>query len=105
MAPVRNLQKAYEMFPEGVEFIQADLCDRQCVEQLLEAESTVDDMIHCASVTASVEMITRPVEATESIVNMTQNLLEYASSVRLEVWYIYPAWKCMGAWSALTDTA
>lgn len=101
LAPVRNLQKAYEMFPEGVEFIQADLCDRQCVEQLLEAESTVDDMIHCASVTASVEMITRPVEATESIVNMTQNLLEYAkqcqvrSMVYLSSMEVYGSVECL----------
>lgn len=84
LAPVRNLQKAYEMFPEGVAFLQADLCDRRCVEQLLAAEGSADYVIHCACVTASAEMITHPVETIESIVNMTQNVLEYAKRCRVK---------------------
>lgn len=84
LAPVRNLQKAYEMFPEGVEFLQADLCNRQCIEQLLKAENSADYVIHCASVTASAEMTAHPVETIESIVNMTQNVLEYAKRCRVK---------------------
>lgn len=77
-APVRNLDKALRMFPEGVEFLQTDLSDRRCVEQLSETVHSADYIIHCASVTASAEMITHPVEVTESIVNTTQNILEFA---------------------------
>lgn len=78
IAPVRDLHKASQLFPAGVEFLQADLCDKRCVEQLLEAGRGVDYIIHCASVTKSAEMITHPVEVTESIVNTTQNVLEFA---------------------------
>ncbi len=77
-APVRNLHKALQMFPEGVEFLQTDLCSRQCAGQLSEIVHRADYIIHCASVTASAEMITHPVEVTESIVNTTQNILEFA---------------------------
>lgn len=84
IAPVRSLQKAYGMFPKGVGFVQADLCDRRCVEQLLGEESSADYVIHCASVTASAEMMAHPVEATESIVNMTQNVLEYARQCHIK---------------------
>lgn len=82
-APVRDLHKASRMFPEGVEFFQTDLCDRQCAGQLLEAVGSADYIIHCASVTASAQMISHPVEVTESIVNMTQNILEFARHSRI----------------------
>lgn len=84
IAPVRSMQKALQMFPEGVEFLQADLCDRRCIEQLLETKRSVDYIIHCACVTASAEMITHPVEVTESIVNTTQNILEFARQCQIE---------------------
>jgi len=83
-APVRNLDKAVRMFPEGVKFLQADLCDKQCVEQLSESVRGADYIIHCASVTASTEMINHPVEVTESIVNTTQNILEFARSGQIK---------------------
>lgn len=78
IAPVRNLQKAGKEFPVGVEFVQTDLCDGHCVEQLLKAGGGAEYVIHCASVTKSAEMIAHPVEVTESIVNATQNILEFA---------------------------
>lgn len=78
IAPVRDLQKAFHMFPAGVVFVQMDLCDERCVEQMLEAVNGADYLIHCASVTSSAEMIAHPVEVTASIVNTTQNILELA---------------------------
>lgn len=82
IAPIRDMNKASRMFPVGVEFLQADLCDKRCIGQLLEAERSVDYIIHCASITASAEMITHPVEVIESIVNTTQNILEFARQCR-----------------------
>lgn len=78
IAPVRDIHKASKLFPAGVELLQTDLCDRQCVETLVKAGSRADYIIHCASVTKSAEMVTHPVEVIESIVNTTQNVLEFA---------------------------
>jgi len=77
-APVRDLCKASRMFPEGVEFLQADLCHRKSAEGLLGTMGNIEYIIHCASVTASAEMVNHPVEVAESIVNTTQNILELA---------------------------
>ncbi len=84
VAPVRNMQKALRLFPEGVEFLQMDLCDAGCAEQLAKAAGNVDYIIHCASITASAEMTAHPVEVTQSIVNTAQNVLEYARRCRPE---------------------
>lgn len=78
IAPVRDMQKALGMLPKRVELVQMDLCDRRCVGQMLEAGNGADYVIHCASITKSAEMIAHPVEVTESIVNTTQNILEFA---------------------------
>lgn len=78
IAPVRDMQKASGMLPEEVDLVEMDLCDRRCVGQMPEIGNGADYMIHCASVTSSAEMIAHPVEVTESIVNMTQNILELA---------------------------
>ncbi len=42
IAPIRDLYKASRMFPVGVQFLQADLCDKRCIEQLLEVGRSVD---------------------------------------------------------------
>lgn len=84
IAPVRDLRKASEMFSEGVELLQTDLCDKRCVEQLVEAGSGVDYVIHCASITKSAEMIAHPVEVAESIINTTQNILEFVRRIPLK---------------------
>lgn len=83
-ALVRNRSKAENMLPHGVEIIESDLCDRRCEERLTEAGIRANYIIHCASVTASAEMISRPVEVTESIVNMTQNILGFARHNRVK---------------------
>lgn len=84
LAVVRDLQKTFQLLPEGIEFLQTDLCDRRSVEQLLNAGSKVDYIIHCASVTKSAEMIAHPVEVIESIVNTTQNILEFARKGKIK---------------------
>ena len=81
---VRDRSKAENMLPHEVEIIESDLCDRRCEEQLSKAGIRADYIIHCASVTTSAEMISRPVEVTESIVNMTQNILEFARGIQLK---------------------
>jgi len=77
-ALVRDQVKAENMLPQEVKIIELDLCERRCAQRLLEAGIRADYIIHCASVTASAEMIAHPVEVTESIVNTTQNVLEFA---------------------------
>lgn len=74
-ALVRNSQKAKELFPTGVTILQADLSDRTAMRNL---KVNCRFLIHCASVTKSAEMISHPVEVTESIINVTQNVLELA---------------------------
>jgi len=78
---VRDRAKAEAMLPRNVQITEADLTDR---EKVISSELNCDYIIHCASVTASAEMITHPVEVTESIVNVTQNILELARRCRLK---------------------
>lgn len=78
---VRSRAKAENMLPRDVRIVEADLCDRQCAKHLSETEIQADYIIHCASVTASAEMIAHPVEVTESIINATQNILEFARHI------------------------
>ena len=67
---VRNEEKAYEMLPEGVHVLRADLTNWNMLEATVSHElSKCDYIIHCASVTGSSEMINHPVEVIESIVN------------------------------------
>lgn len=74
-ALVRNRQKAQEMFPDGITILQTDLSDRTAMRDL---KINCSFLIHCASVTKSAEMVSHPVEVTESIVNVTQNVLGLA---------------------------
>lgn len=74
-ALVRDRKKAEVLLPSDVFVITADLTDRAAVRKL---EVTCDYLVHCASVTRSAEMVSHPVEVTESIVNVTQNVLELA---------------------------
>lgn len=75
IALVRDMEKARSMLPGGVKIIQADLANKSDMNKL---EVDCDYLIHCASVTRSLEMVTHPVEVIESIVNTTQNILELA---------------------------
>lgn len=74
-ALVRDIARAKKMLPSDIQMIEADLTDRDTIISL---NRNCDYIIHCASVTASTEMITHPAETIESIVNTTQNILEYA---------------------------
>lgn len=74
-ALVRDREKAKSVLPDGASVLAADLTDRAAVRQL---EVSCDYLIHCASVTRSAEMVSHPVEAVESIVNATQNVLGLA---------------------------
>lgn len=75
IALVRNMDKAKGMLPDTVELVRVDLTDKRMMDDL---KADCDYIIHCASVTKSLEMISHPVEVIESIVNTTQNVLELA---------------------------
>ncbi|MDE7478304.1 MAG: NAD(P)-dependent oxidoreductase [Lachnospiraceae bacterium] len=75
IALVRNVQKAEKMFEDDIDIRQIDLSKPTEMERL---EAACDYIIHCASITKSSEMVSHPVEVIESIVNTTQNILEYA---------------------------
>ncbi len=63
------------LFKEKVNLFEIDLCDKASMDSM---EVKCDYIFHCASVTKSSEMVTYPVEVTESIVNATQNVLGLA---------------------------
>lgn len=96
-ALVRDRRKAERMFSANVRMLTADLTDRAEMKKL---SFPCDYLIHCASVTKSAEMLSHPVEVTESIVNATQNVLELArrcgvrSMVYLSSMEIYGAVDC-----------
>jgi len=81
IALVRDVEKAKAFLPQGVSYICVNLEDRQMMESVkgsITGSIHCNYIIHCASVTKSSEMIARPVETIESIVNTTQNVMELA---------------------------
>lgn len=77
IALVRNTEKAKLVFGkllerEDIELLVGD------VLQKLDIESNIDYIIHCASVTNSKEMVTKPVETICISVDGTRNILELA---------------------------
>lgn len=74
-ALVRDREKAKNVLPSDVQIVEADLTDRGKTASF---NLNCDYIIHCASITASAEMISHPVEVTKSIVNTAQNILEFA---------------------------
>lgn len=78
---VRDRLKAEIMFPEGVDILATDLADGAAMEKL---RHKCDYILHCASVTKSAEMTAHPVEVTESIINVTQNVLKLAKQSRVK---------------------
>ncbi len=75
VAIVRNKDKARKLLSDKAELFSADLIDGQQMQKL---NGCFDYMIHCASVTKSMEMVSHPVEVIRSIINATQNILELA---------------------------
>ena len=86
LLPVRNMNKVtkmYGMVPKHtgkLHFIESSL---------MELNSTVlpvdvDYIIHCASVTQSIEMVTYPVETADSIVLGTRSILELARQLSIK---------------------
>lgn len=75
IALVRDVEKAKQLLPQQVTLIEVNLADKYLMQQV---NICCDYIIHCASVTKSAEMIARPVEVIESIVNATQNVMEFA---------------------------
>lgn len=67
-----------------LELLSADLCDARVMDRLSGALSRTDYIIHCASRTQSAEMMNHPVEVAKSIVNATQNILEWAGRHRVK---------------------
>ena len=79
IALVRDKKKAAAMLPGNVRIWQGDLVSGRLEDAWLAAgRAACDYIIHCASVTKSAEMIEHPVEVIESIVNVTQNVMEFA---------------------------
>lgn len=95
VAPVRRLEKAKLVLSEGgqlsekVMLVEAGLSDENDMERFSEwlfseESEEIDYILHCASTTKSSEMRSRSVEVTESIVNMTQNILKLASRYKIK---------------------
>lgn len=72
---VRSRAKAEAMLPRGIRILEADLTDTGAVSRI---DGRFDYVVHCACVTKSREMVTRPTETVKSIVNATQNVLDLA---------------------------
>lgn len=75
IALVRDKQKALSMGLGNVEIYEIDLSNRDAMNKL---QLQADYILHCASITKSAEMISHPVEVIESIVNITQNMMDLA---------------------------
>lgn len=75
IALVRNVQKAEKMLGDSADIVNIDLTRELVTDKI---GDPCDYIIHCASVTKSVEMVSHPVEVIQSIVNTTQNILQFA---------------------------
>ncbi len=81
VAPVRDIAKARGMLLDGVQYYETDFLDNPFGDGSWITQHMPDEcdyIIHCACVTSSSEMITRPVETTASILKITENILEIA---------------------------
>lgn len=76
---VRDKVKAKSIFDNlekenvTIHYIVADLSDKAVMDKI---EGKFDNIIHSASITKSLEMISKPTSVIESIVNSTQNILD-----------------------------
>lgn len=81
-APVRNLEKAKNIFKEkplGVEFIECDLTTFDYSKL-----NSIDYVIHCAAPTASKYFVDHAVETIDSIFTITKKLLDYAKDSKVK---------------------
>ena len=85
---VRSLEKARKQLSSyKIEIIQGDVCS------LPQIPTAIDFIIHCAAITNSKEMIEKPVEVTEGIVQGTSNLMKLSLEKRWKVLCSYLQWK------------
>ncbi|NLY48375.1 MAG: NAD(P)-dependent oxidoreductase [Clostridiales bacterium] len=78
--PVRNMRKAKERYPEDKDEYKSVTLVEVSLEELKpdKLDMPVDYIIHCASATASAQMISDPVGVADGIVLGTKNVLELA---------------------------
>lgn len=78
IALVRNENKAKEIFKDFQEnpFLSTYICDLS--KDRIKMDSTVDYVIHTASITASKQMVTQPVETIDVALNGTKSILDFA---------------------------
>lgn len=84
-AIVREIDKAQALFGYEdslkIDYICADIVNNAMMDKV---EGCYDYIIHCASVTKSLEMITHPISVIEGIVNGTQNIMKLALRCRVK---------------------
>ena len=59
-------------------------------------EDKIDYIIHCASITTSKIMISRPVDVIRTSLNGTEICWNLQRKNRSEAWFMFLQWKCMG---------
>lgn len=96
IAVVRNKEKALQIFEEYegnkyLKFVIADITKEFSVDQ------TVDYIFHCASVTASKEMVSSPVETIMTSIFGTRNLLELAKKNQVKSFVYVSSMEVYGA--------
>lgn len=84
---VRDKAKAKSIFDNlekenvTIHYIVADLSDKVVMDKI---EGKFDNIIHSASITKSLEMISKPTSVIESIVNSTQNILDLSLRCKVQ---------------------
>ncbi len=83
IASVRNIEKAKQCYADfsDDEYLSYNVSD---VQGMITCSSDIDHIVHCASVTASKEMIIYPVETIKTSINGTLNILEFARSIKVK---------------------
>lgn len=78
---IRNKEKARSLYGDllsrgNIEIIEGDVLD--CPEKYMNANRTIDYIVHAASITTSKAMISNPVDVINISVNGTKNMLDLA---------------------------
>lgn len=104
--PARNIQKAMDKFPPYEDRYKCITFIETSVEDLHPDffKMPIDYIIHCASVTQSSIMISRPIEVIDGIVIGTKNILELARLKKVKSMVYLSSMEVYGAIDTADDT-
>lgn len=82
-ALVRNLPKARSLFNKQITDGKCIILKEGTIEDLPKLPTTMDYIVHGASITSSLDFVQHPVEVLQTAIRGTSNILEYAQAAQI----------------------